>query len=988
MTAFARLFLCLLALSASALAQQLRIDAPAGRWVAPGEFVTLVFRIDGPEGLALDGEVTSALDWRVLRQPGSFELDGGTAEPLAITLAVPSDAEATLTDTVTLRLSSDSGDATASTALTVGEVIDLELQVPDTVLLDSAGITAVAPNRGNVPAEADLLLLQQGSEVARTSLTLMPGVAEIVALPLDDEGFYELRLVAGERRVSRTVRALRFGVPPPAPLALRADIGASLDSSGRWNVNLTLEGALSDFVAVDARLDSDLERSFLTLSDEEQRQTLHLGGDPPSPFRLRLPTTPGLVIVSEQEPWGTAFAGGWSLDSGPAAYAAFRYGEDGAEVAAAAGYAERAPLAAARGRFDLPASTFAVTLDGIIGYRATQLDASAGVDARRLSDRARAGLDLLLRDALGDRARFEVRARASDRLTNLYGDVVVAIGPDSEGSWRVGGDLELPTGLPGQLRGLLQVGAPSSFAVARYAIDLGSGWRSQSSLGVLGDRDGFGLSAASLWLVGSGPGNGAQLGFDLTYRPASGRVDGRVDGRYQTEIDALALLASAGWDLTEQALAIGASAAWRGGDWQVQLDLDGGYLYSGETDPLRIEVGLQGSYGIDLGPSPALTDLAGGRDLGRLEGRLEADGFPVAGAVIAVGRFRLRTDDDGRFEADLEPGVYRLRLDVATLPIEVRPAGAAEQTVEVRLRETIEVAFPLQRTVSVQGRVLVDSDGDGVADDPAVGVRARLVLIEANGVIRSLETDGDGGFEARGVTPGVLELRLIEQPFGSSAVGPTDLVVEAQAGERIEALFLSRPAEAVAQTFGAGLRISGIDIAPRTAPPGAAPLLRISVRGDPDRVSVEGPEGTVELTRVERLWIGRYPIPDDAAAGSIAVLIVAEGGGERSERRANLLIDPDAPPFEATASSPVEPGGTLAIEVDTYLATASILARAAEAGSVALRELSPGRWVGELAIPAELADGVFELTVEVERPDGRRFEQTLRFRVMIDGNGS
>jgi hypothetical protein len=987
MAALPRLLLCLLALSGTALAQQLRVDAPAGRLVVPGEFVTLVFRLDGPAGLELGGDVASELGWRVLRQPGTFSLRGSNGDPLAITVAVPPDAEAALTDTITLRLRSDGGEVTASTTLTVGEVIDLELQLPDTVLLDSQGITAVALNRGNVPVEADLLLLQQGSEVARTSLTLTPGIAETVVLPLDDEGFYELRLIAGERSVSRTVRALRFGVPPPTPLALRAEAGGSIDSSGRWNLDLTLEGALSDFVAVDARLDSDLERSFLTLSDEGRRQTVHLGGDPPRPFRLQLPATPGLVVVSEQEPWGTAFAGGWSPDGGPAAYAAFRYGEEGGEVAAAGGYAEGAPLGVARGRLDLTTEVFALTLDGVVGYRAAQLDASAGVDARRLSDRARAGIDLLLRDGLGERARFEVRARASDRLTNLYGDVVVAIGPESEGSWRVGGDLELPTGLPGQLRSQLQIGAPTSFAVARYAIDLGGGWRSQNSVGVLGDREGLGLRAASIWLYGSGPSNNAQLGFDLIYRPESGRVDGRVDGRYQTEIDALALLGSAGWDLTERELALGASAAWRGGAWQLQLDLDGSYLYGGAAEPLRLEIGLQGTVSFDLEPSPALTALAGGRNLGRIEGRLEVDGEPIAGGVVEVGRFRLRTDDDGRFGADLEPGVYRLRLDVASLPIDVRPTGATEQVIEVLLRDTVAVGFPLQQTASVVGRVLVDSDGDSVPDEPAVGVRARLALIEANGVIRSLETDGEGSFDARGVSPGPLELRLIEQPFGSSAIGPTTLRFDADAGELVEAVFLSRPAETLAQTFGAGLRISGIDIAPRTAPPGAAPLLRISVRGNADRVVVEGPAGSVELTRTARLWIGRYPIPDDAAAGSIAVRIVAEGGGERSERQANLLIDPTTPHFEATAGSPAKPGGALTIEVDTFVATAAILARSPEAGAVALRELSPGRWAGELPIPSELTDGVYDLTVEVERTDGRRFERTLRYRVIIDEDG-
>jgi hypothetical protein len=236
-----------------------------------------------------------------------------------------------------------------------------------------------------------------------------------------------------------------------------------------------------------------------------------------------------------------------------------------------------------------------------------------------------------------------------------------------------------------------------------------------------------------------------------------------------------------------------------GGSWKLQLDLDAGYHYDGAAEPFRLEANLRGSYDFTFEPAPALSGLAGGRNLGRLEGRILAGERAIAGVEIGIGPFRLISDADGHFEAELEPGSYRVRLAATTLPANVRLFGPSELVVEVPLHDRVLVGFDVRETASLLGRVLEDRDGDGAADLPEIGVQARLILLEADGVVRSLASDASGALNARGIAPGAVELRLFEQPFGSVSVGPAALNFDAAPGGQLEVTILSRPAQAAAQ---------------------------------------------------------------------------------------------------------------------------------------------------------------------------------------------
>lgn len=966
------------------VAQTVRIEPPADRLAAPGEFITLVFRLRADSGVTVEVEAVSANSWRILRQPGRIELAGGRVQPVAVTLAVPPDALALASDTVTLGVDVRPGGPDerleASVVVGVSEVLDLLLEAPGTATLEEGGIPVTVTNRGNVGSAADLELRLGGEPVASRALTLAPQSRERVDLPIEAPGIYELILrdERGEQR--RNVRVVQFGIPEPEPLLLLGTLEGGVDSSGGPLGSLSLAGPLSDFITLEARLTSELEGTFVDLAAE--RWTAHLGDDTPRPYRLDLPTDPGVQLSYLEESWGVTTALGRVEGDRFSGYLAGLYGESGWQVAGGVGLQAGGVLASGRGEADVDDLTLAGSLD----LRSSTLDAGASVQWTRPSDGVTASARLGLTRGFGSEASVRIEGRASSLSDELYAELGLPIGAEATWDWRVGGGLNLLSNLPGRSRALFQVGARTSFALTQTRVDLGSGWQTQLGFGVVRNDVGTGLDFSTRWSAIQGESNSFQVDGDLIYYPSLNDLRGRVNARFQTQLDTLGLLVSGGWDVTESTVQLGADAIWQEGDWQLRASLGGRYATDAAENPFGLDLSLSAGYAFGFTTPEPVVALAGGRRLGRLEGVVRAGETPLAGVQIVVERFRLQSDDAGRFGAELAPGTYTVRVDVASLPVTYSLFDAVEVEVEIEVQEVATVTFDAVETALLEGRVLQDSDADGTPDEPPVGVAARLTLLEANGIVRSLQTDRDGRFQARGLRPGRVDLRLIEQPFGNVTVGESARTLTLAAGVTETVTFLSRPASAAARSFSGGaLRIARIELERERVPPGAAPLVRVQVRGEPDRVTVTLADATVTLEGVDEQWTGRLEVPASAAPGVLTLSVVAGAGDEEVTRRGQLVVDPDAPLFETETTGPARPGQALPVTVTALFEAAGVSVVSPFGERVDLAETAgePGRWRGVLAVPDDAEDAVYTLRVELVDATGRRIEDEVRFRVLV-----
>ena len=973
------LTLLALATFAFAAAQPVQLLAPPDRFVAPGEFVTLVFRFEAAERTVVQLEAISARGWPVLRQPGEMTLEPGRSTPVALTLEVPRGAEAASRDLVTLRGDPPGPVLEAVVALTVSERVELVLEVPSEVSLGEDGLQVVVRNEGNTTEEVRVAL-RRGTEIlAEQALMLAAGDSEALAFTLVGEGLHSVVLSsASGSELRRSVRVQRDASLPPAPFRVAARLAGSFNASGAWQGLLTVRGPLSDFARLDARLDAGAyRRSFATV--ELEHWSLRVGSGGRAPFRLDLPADWGAGATYRGDGWGVAGALGWLGDDRFAALIAGVRQSPTGDLAVAFGVRDGNALAALRAEISGEGGDTLLSAR----YRDGALAASVTADLRDDDGEGQVTLEAQELFTGAARLRFGVRYRSGP--ATVYGDVSAPLGADASWGGRVGWSEVLVTPLPGSLRVALQGGLRESFARVTHRVLLDGGWRADTTVGVRLDAHGVGLTLNGAWnrLVVAD----VRLDGRLAYYPVSGRIDGVARVSYALPLDPLQLALGGSWHLSDRALGASAGVGWRQGAWETNLNAAVRYAYAADVArPWSASLALGAAYAFEVEVPEGLTDAAGGRRVGTLRGSVRTAEEALEGVVVEVGRMRVTTDAEGRFEVRLSPGAYDVRVDLRSLPIAYRLREPGGSRVRVELRGEHELTIEAVRSAALQGRVLEDSAGDGVPDEPARGVEARLLLTDADGLYRSLATDAEGRFEVRGLPPGDAELRLVELPRGASVVGEERVELVLSAAQPSAIVFLVRPVQAVARSFAPQtLRLRAIEIESDRLPPGAAPIVRVRVQGGPDTVTMEGPHGAVDLQADGAAWLGRLPLAEDLTPGVYAFRVIARAGETEASRGAQLVVDPRASLLELAGDGPVRAGGTLTARATVYVGTRAATLAHPFGPDIELDEVAPGRWEGLIHVPSDAEDAVYEALVTFTRDDGRSLTETLRFRVLVPG---
>ncbi len=964
-------------LGGAGYAQGVAIAAPPDRFVAPGGFATLVFRIEATAAVEVEVSATVDAGWAVLRPPGRVVLEAGRSTPVAVTVEVPSDAAAGLRAEVRLEVDGPAGRTERVVVLTVTERVDVALQAPSEYTIGSDDLEVVVTNGGNVEERATVALARDGALLDLQTLELAPGERSAVRFEPIAEGLHVVSLTT-ERgaELRRSVRVLRFGTGLDVPFVLNAEVGAGIGTSGRRELVFGVAGALSDFVTVDARLDAAAWSRSYALAEGEV-WSVRAGAGWRDPFGLALPADPGLSARWSQGVWGVAAHAGWVGDDRFGGSASLEW-SSGATVAAI-GFGVRAgvPVVAVRAEAEPRVGTELVASASL---RDRVVGATVQLDLTEVGSASRVTLEGRDLTGTGSRLDLGVRHRIAD--SELYADGTLPIGAAAVWSGRIGFREAPITPLAGTVDVAAQVGTSESFGRVGYRTDVGAGWRIGATSGVRVDALGFGVTFdASLARTGADP---IDLDARLDYRPATGRVGGRVGAQARFATDPVDVALAFGWDLAERDVAVGAVGSWTDGPWSVELDATVGFGFA-TTGPggWRADVALSSAYAFDLAVPEAVAVAAGGRRSGVLEGRATTDaGEPLAGVVVRVGRFRAVTDDAGIYSIELVPGRYDVEVDVTTVPIAYRLVAATRASVEVALRATTTFDVPVARTTVLRGRVLEDGDGDGVADEPARPVAARVRVIDADGLGRIVAVDAAGGFELRGLPAGEARVQVFDLPLGASVVGEAAPSLVLEPGTPADLTILVRPVPAQVATFGGGaLRVRSVVVEIGRVPPGAAPLVRVQVAGDAEGVVFEVGAERVVLEPDGTGWIGRVPVPASAGAGVLPFVVAARSGDEVAERRDQLIVDPEAPLLEASGDAPVRAGERLRLEVVAYFEAASVMADG-PFGAVELVEGDPGRWTGGLDVPADAPDAVVELAIEAVAIDGTVTATTFRFRVL------
>jgi hypothetical protein len=944
--------------------QTLTVEPLADRLVTPGEFVTLVYRITTSVQQTVTAQLTVSTGWLPLRPPAELALEPGRTNFLSVTLPVPPSAEAGSVATVTLDLMSETERQSLSHQLTVREQLAVGLMAPAEVVLGREAVTVTVTNAGNSKVALRLTLERGVAVLAETTLQLAPQTSQTHTFTADDEGLYSVAAyLAGEEVARRALRVMRFGVPPPEPLQLRGTLRAELGTAG-YSVSLRGAGQLSDFVSAEGQLTlPNWSESFVALS--AQTYQLRLGRVRGRSLGLSVPGYFGVAYQTDIAPYRLLIGGGWVRAQQFSVLVGGALLQDGLEAALIIGIASGQVFGG--GRVQLAG-------DG------TRVEAQAEYVGRAFSVRLRA-------DTLLASAPLEVRA-ALEGLGSPGAQLRAASHWRSE-RWTLGGDITLPlageraldatlearsrlkVALPGELAFGVRWGVRRSDAQLSYVTRISEALQLAQRL-TLGRDAGDGYLRADTQLALTGA-SFIALDGALSYYPGLGAVDGALGVRGRLEHQRFTVSGEARWAFPVHQLAVGFSGAYSVDP--LTIEMSAGLQYAAEPGA-SASFRVAGQYAWALPTPDGVVSALGGRNIGVLQGQVRAAELGIEGVLVQVGRYQLLTDALGRFEAQLPPGSYTVRLVEGSLPSVYQLSSAAEVSVVVGRGEVTTVAYLLLERAVIRGQITLE----GAAP---IGIRARLGVRTADGLLRLVMTEDDGSFTLRGLPPGPAEVTLLNLPAEYRVVGDARIVTELRSGAVSEVTVAIERIQIDARQFAAQqLRIRQATSEVERVPPGAAPLITVTLSAEAERVSLRTPEGVVPLALADdQVWQGRLPLPP-AAMGIYPFTVVAEAAAETVERSAQLIVDAAAPAYSVTLSSPVRPGGVLTLSVQSYMALREIYAEVFGALFELTGDNDTGSWRLSISVPSDAEDAVYPLLLTGVRADGASFTERLAFRVL------
>ncbi|MGQ9780438.1 MAG: OmpA family protein [Bacillota bacterium] len=361
----------------------------------------------------------------------------------------------------------------------------------------------------------------------------------------------------------------------------------------------------------------------------------------------------------------------------------------------------------------------------------------------------------------------------------------------------------------------------------------------------------------------------------------------------------------------------------------------------------------------------------------------------IAGAwVILNGARVVRTAADGRWTmTGVPPGKHEIGILCDFDPTYRSRKGKV--SVEVKAGDTVQLSFPVWRLTTLAGRVFVDRDGDdayGSADRPLT--EATVILTRPDGREEKASPAQDGFFSFPDLAPGNYRLSAaIPEELAEEVAAPQEITVAvAQEGWLAVDLIAREKEKPVIITFIAPPVLTAM-VEPLAARKGERLRIRLQADVPLNRVEAELAGGPVWSWPVdgEERWSGEIVIPSDYPPGPTVLIIRGWGEAETpgEARVAVTILDSPAPPKIMATIEPtvVAPGEevTLYISADKPIAVLTI----------SLPGLPPivypaqgASWSGVVRIPPEQPPGPFHIAVKAAGEGGQSETATVALEVV------